>query len=110
MKLVIVCILLILFISTSYSISYSQDAGHDVLLEKLISIQKDVNDLKISVDNTTVKRETQLNEMNKEIIVIKLEQSTQSAKINIIWGIFGTIAGGGGVVLGTYTKKRKEKE
>ena len=88
----------------------AQNSGHDVLLEKLISIQKDVNNLKDSVDNTTIKRETQLNEMNKEIVVIKLEQATQSSKINIIWGIFGTMAGGGGVALGTYAKKRKEKE
>lgn len=88
----------------------AQDSGHDVLLEKLISIQKDVNELKQSVDDTTVKREMQLNEMNKEIIIIKLEQATQSAKINIIWGVFGTIAGGGGVALGTYAKRKKEKE
>jgi hypothetical protein len=103
-----ILIVMLLFIGIT-TICYAQTSSNDdVLFEKLNTIQRDIGEIKTSNASLLVKNEQSIKEISNDIVSIKIEQTAQATKLNIIWGILGTATGGAGVAFGTYAKKKKQ--
>jgi hypothetical protein len=103
MKIIVFC-LLILFCISSYS---AGAISNDVLLEKLNAIQSDVTELNETFKTTKISRDEQIKDLNKEVIDLRVCQASTDTKLGIIWGVFGTMFGGGGVATFVAVQRKK---
>jgi hypothetical protein len=107
-------VLLIIFVSFAIMLFSSnvksEQVSTDVIITKLDSIQADVNELKDSFKTSNTTRDNQLKEMNSEIIALKLCQAQQNEEMTILWGVFGTLIGGGGVAGGVFLQRKRSND
>lgn len=115
--LVVIISFFLLLSAEAYAATDSSSArtrGNDVILEKLNNIQTQIDDLKSSIsglktsfDNVVIKKDSEIKEINNSIVEVRLTQEAQKTKINIMWALFGAIAGGGAITGGTAIRKKR---
>lgn len=100
MKMVF-CVLIFLFPVMAMAIS------NDVVLEKLNTINSSIIEIKDSFKAEKIAKDNQIENLNNDVVDIRLCQASTDSKINIIWGIFGTAFGGGIVGGGVLIQKKR---
>lgn len=99
--------LLVFIIGYCFLQSVSAGINDDVILEKLDAIKSDIYELKTSFNSMVAKKDLEIKDLSKEIVDLRLSQTTVESKINIIWGIFGTLFGSGAVTTGVIVMRKR---